>query len=90
MDDFQKNNLVHFHSLIHFEPSLTEIWIVDQSIDIDLVSHVDHLLLAGVEAESLHGIKSILTMNYTVSKLIINFYIVVYLKRPTVNFQIEN
>ena len=60
MDDFQKNNLVHFHSLIHFEPSLTEVWIVDQSIDIDLVSHVDHLLLAGVEAESLHGIKSIL------------------------------
>ena len=70
---------------------LTEVRVVDQSVVVHLVGHVDHLLLAGVEAESLHGIKSILwTMNDLVSILIITLYIVVYLKRPTVNFQIEN
>ena len=42
------------------QDDLAEIRIVDQSVNIDLVGHVDHLLLAGIEAERLHSIESVL------------------------------
>ena len=39
---------------------LTEVWIVDKTVHVDLVGHIDHLLFPGIEAESLHGIKRVL------------------------------
>ena len=42
------------------EDELAEVRVVDEAVDADLVGHVDHLLLAGIEAERLHGIKSVL------------------------------
>ena len=42
------------------QDDLAEVRVVDQSVNIDLVGHVDHLLLAGIEAERLHGIESVL------------------------------
>ena len=42
------------------QDDLAEVRVVDQSVNIDLVGHVDHLLFTGIQAESLHGIKSVL------------------------------
>ena len=42
------------------QDNLAEVRVVDQSVHVDLVGHVDHLLLPGIEAKSLHRIKSVL------------------------------
>ena len=42
------------------QDNLAEVRVVDQSVNIHLVGHVDHLLLTRIEAQSFHGIKSIL------------------------------
>ena len=42
------------------QDNLAEVRVVDQSVHIDLIGHVDHLLLTGIEAESLHRIKGVL------------------------------
>ena len=39
---------------------LAEVWVVDQSVIVDLVGHVYHLLLPGIQTQSLHGIQGIL------------------------------
>ena len=42
------------------QDNLAEVRVVDQSVNIDLIGHVDHLLLTRVQAQSFHGIKSVL------------------------------
>ena len=42
------------------QDNLAEVRVVDQSVNIDLIGHVDHLLLTGIQAESLHRIKGVL------------------------------
>ena len=42
------------------QDNLAEVRVVDQSVNVDLIGHVDHLLLTRVQAEGFHGIKSVL------------------------------
>ena len=42
------------------QDDLAEVRVVDQSVNVDLVGHVDHLLFLWIQAESLHRIKSVL------------------------------
>ena len=44
------------------EDEFTELRIVDEAIDADLIGHVDHLLLARIEAQSLHRVQSVLNI----------------------------
>ena len=42
------------------EDELAEVRVVDEAVDADLVGHVDHLLLPGVQTQGLHSVQSIL------------------------------
>ena len=42
------------------QDNLAEVRVVDQAVNIDLVGHVDHLLLTGIQAQSLHSIEGVL------------------------------
>ena len=42
------------------QDNLAEVRVVDQSVNIDLIGHVDHLLFTGIQAKSLHCIICVL------------------------------
>ena len=50
------------------ENQFTEVWVINKTIDVDLIGHVDHLLLSRVQAQSFHRIQSILE-KYLCAKL---------------------
>ena len=42
------------------QDDLAEVWVVDETIHIDLIGHVYHLLFSWVQTKSFHGIQGVL------------------------------
>ena len=53
------------------QDNLAEVRVVYQSVNIDFIGHVDHLLFTRVQAEGFHGIKGVLILKKIFLKTII-------------------